>query len=154
MWRLILPSRAIEPSPFTAAAERFRPAEPNRNHWNSSSAMQEQPRGFSPRWSVLVQDVTACTACRACMNARSRPSSQLCANSATASIRPMTDCPQLSMEVVRALAAVPSALTKARSLLMLTVQRPGRGRSEEHTSELQSHSDLVCRLLLEKKKKK
>src|SRR5436190_17237294 len=34
---------------------------------------------------------------------------------------------------------------------------PGRGRairSEEHTSELQSHSDLVCRLLLEKKKPK
>src|SRR5476649_352107 len=33
--------------------------------------------------------------------------------------------------------------------------RPGAGsmRSEEHTSELQSHSDLVCRLLLEKKKK-
>src|SRR2546430_3949881 len=33
---------------------------------------------------------------------------------------------------------------------------PGRGdvgRSEEHTSELQSQSNLVCRLLLEKKKK-
>src|SRR5476649_3085666 len=30
---------------------------------------------------------------------------------------------------------------------------PRRRRSEEHTSELQSHSDLVCRLLLEKKKK-
>src|SRR5438034_7274530 len=30
---------------------------------------------------------------------------------------------------------------------------PGDARSEEHTSELQSHSDLVCRLLLEKKKK-
>src|SRR5437773_7078673 len=28
-----------------------------------------------------------------------------------------------------------------------------RSRSEEHTSELQSHHDLVCRLLLEKKKK-
>src|SRR5437773_7593445 len=28
-----------------------------------------------------------------------------------------------------------------------------RDRSEEHTSELQSHHDLVCRLLLEKKKK-
>src|SRR5438034_8465509 len=27
-------------------------------------------------------------------------------------------------------------------------------RTEEHTSELQSHSELVCRLLLEKKKKK
>src|SRR2546428_5317149 len=30
---------------------------------------------------------------------------------------------------------------------------PVAGRSEEHTSELQSRSDLVCRLLLEKKKK-
>src|SRR2546427_9533992 len=30
----------------------------------------------------------------------------------------------------------------------------GHGRSEEHTSELQSQSNLVCRLLLEKKKKK
>src|SRR5436190_8413032 len=29
---------------------------------------------------------------------------------------------------------------------------PAAPRSEEHTSELQSHSDLVCRLLLEKKK--
>src|SRR2546427_5182739 len=29
----------------------------------------------------------------------------------------------------------------------------GAGRSEEHTSELQSQSNLVCRLLLEKKKK-
>src|SRR5436190_14335336 len=33
-------------------------------------------------------------------------------------------------------------------------QRAVAGRSEEHTSELQSHSDLVCRLLLEKKKKR
>src|SRR5206468_8991241 len=31
--------------------------------------------------------------------------------------------------------------------------RRSRRRSEEHTSELQSRSDLVCRLLLEKKKK-
>src|SRR2546430_3930446 len=30
----------------------------------------------------------------------------------------------------------------------------GRSRSEEHTSELQSQSNLVCRLLLEKKKKR
>src|SRR2546430_12991671 len=30
---------------------------------------------------------------------------------------------------------------------------PTDGRSEEHTSELQSQSNLVCRLLLEKKKK-
>src|SRR5260221_7834677 len=32
-------------------------------------------------------------------------------------------------------------------------RREQEARSEEHTSELQSHSDLVCRLLLEKKKK-
>src|SRR5947207_10814819 len=36
-----------------------------------------------------------------------------------------------------------------------TIPRPrvNSFRSEEHTSELQSHSDLVCRLLLEKKNK-
>src|SRR5690242_18241403 len=33
------------------------------------------------------------------------------------------------------------------------VPRRFRDRSEEHTSELQSHVNLVCRLLLEKKKK-
>src|SRR2546429_404883 len=33
------------------------------------------------------------------------------------------------------------------------VDRPGENRSEEHTSELQSRLHLVCRLLLEKKKK-
>src|SRR5690349_23543547 len=32
--------------------------------------------------------------------------------------------------------------------------KPAERRSEEHTSELQSRRDLVCRLLLEKKKKK
>src|SRR2546427_5947059 len=36
---------------------------------------------------------------------------------------------------------------------VVQVARPAR-RSEEHTSELQSQSNLVCRLLLEKKKKK
>src|SRR5260370_31346064 len=39
-------------------------------------------------------------------------------------------------------------------LLGLSISRPGKRtkRSEEHTSELQSHLNLVCRLLLEKKK--
>src|SRR5260370_10682892 len=35
----------------------------------------------------------------------------------------------------------------------LELQNMKCGRSEEHTSELQSHLNLVCRLLLEKKKK-
>src|SRR5438034_7184183 len=39
-----------------------------------------------------------------------------------------------------------------RTELPIQIQfRAGSNRSEEHTSELQSHSDLVCRLLLEKK---
>src|SRR5256886_12436080 len=48
--------------------------------------------------------------------------------------------------VVTALAA-PSLVTRYDSPPSF-----GRGRSEEHTSELQSQSNLVCRLLLEKKK--
>src|SRR5260221_1968584 len=47
-------------------------------------------------------------------------------------------------------------LPLAPGLFSMTMGCPRRSesfRSEEHTSELQSHSDLVCRLLLEKKKK-
>src|SRR5207237_10666398 len=39
------------------------------------------------------------------------------------------------------------------STLRLLETASASGRSEEHTSELQSHLNLVCRLLLEKKKK-
>src|SRR5208283_6037571 len=42
----------------------------------------------------------------------------------------------------------------AASCSLTTCWPPVAPRSEEHTSELQSHHDLVCRLLLEKKKKK
>src|SRR2546427_5842869 len=50
---------------------------------------------------------------------------------------------------------VPLELTRREyQLLRCLLERPGRIlRSEEHTSELQSQSNLVCRLLLEKKKK-
>src|SRR5436190_23468646 len=40
----------------------------------------------------------------------------------------------------------------ARGACTLALDSSPVTRSEEHTSELQSHSDLVCRLLLEKKK--
>src|SRR5206468_11734940 len=46
---------------------------------------------------------------------------------------------------VKALEAVAQAFLRGNSFC-------GPDRSEEHTSELQSRSDLVCRLLLEKKK--
>src|SRR6266480_1366478 len=44
----------------------------------------------------------------------------------------------------------PKELNSPRSLNIVALTKP---RSEEHTSELQSHVNLVCRLLLEKKKK-
>src|SRR5438132_14007334 len=46
---------------------------------------------------------------------------------------------------------VVNARRRERLLLELADELQ-KQRSEEHTSELQSHSDLVCRLLLEKKK--
>src|SRR5258707_4837172 len=44
-------------------------------------------------------------------------------------------------------------LARANSALGFPILRESSGRSEEHTSELQSRQYLVCRLLLEKKKK-
>src|SRR5438034_2711048 len=46
-----------------------------------------------------------------------------------------------------------STATRAVMVPLTMRRRRRRARSEEHTSELQSHSDLVCRLLLEKKKR-
>src|SRR2546430_10300672 len=48
-------------------------------------------------------------------------------------------------------ASAPSSCTSPTS--SPTAHRATRSRSEEHTSELQSQSNLVCRLLLEKKNK-
>src|SRR5438477_7597329 len=49
----------------------------------------------------------------------------------------------------------PSTAPASSGTLVTTTpgSRNRRSRSEEHTSELQSHVNLVCRLLLEKKKK-
>src|SRR5436190_12948235 len=55
---------------------------------------------------------------------------------------PISSVPLPSTSASAGEALIPSPTTGSSS----------RARSEEHTSELQSHSDLVCRLLLEKKK--
>src|SRR2546427_8580120 len=57
------------------------------------------------------------------------------------------ECRKAGVRVVPVLADVADA-----AACEAMVQR-GLARSEEHTSELQSQSNLVCRLLLEKKKK-
>src|SRR5438132_3036334 len=49
-------------------------------------------------------------------------------------------------------AAVQLRKERAEPVRVLVINGNRLRRSEEHTSELQSHSDLVCRLLLEKKK--
>src|SRR5437016_6853578 len=51
-------------------------------------------------------------------------------------------------------APITSAPNDFRRVAIRSVTRSGESRSEEHTSELQSLTNLVCRLLLEKKKKK
>src|SRR5438034_6805956 len=53
----------------------------------------------------------------------------------------------------RDLVDVPLGSLQAFAVQVPDPLTPPAGRSEEHTSELQSHSDLVCRLLLEKKNK-
>src|SRR2546422_2695272 len=50
--------------------------------------------------------------------------------------------------------AAPRMLRHERSVDAESGSAGGAGRSEEHTSELQSRLHLVCRLLLEKKKKR
>src|SRR2546430_12574062 len=54
---------------------------------------------------------------------------------------------------MRAHSACPLPIPECRSAVVTTLPAPpsALARSEEHTSELQSQSNLVCRLLLEKK---
>src|SRR5260221_5045307 len=53
---------------------------------------------------------------------------------------------------MRAAGRIVTVLGKREAEHLIKVAVVQIARSEEHTSELQSHSDLVCRLLLEKKK--
>src|SRR3712207_8498049 len=46
----------------------------------------------------------------------------------------------------------PLVVKPTRTKMRMKTKTRTMTRSEEHTSELQSHSDIVCRLLLEKKK--
>src|SRR5438034_9262245 len=63
-----------------------------------------------------------------------------------------------SMTRLGSFSAMPNSRSRrsisAQTSLGLTPASTQSTRSEEHTSELQSHSDLVCRLLLEKKKRR
>src|SRR5206468_10864363 len=69
-------------------------------------------------------------------------------------VRPAVPAPETTIGTSRSAGVSPPCSAIFDFLLVYTT--PGWAmpmRSEEHTSELQSRSDLVCRLLLEKKKK-
>src|SRR5438034_1626229 len=63
-------------------------------------------------------------------------------------------CTRLSGERVMILMLPAGGAVEDTLRDLLPLLSAGDTRSEEHTSELQSHSDLVCRLLLEKKKER
>src|SRR5690606_39311807 len=72
-----------------------------------------------------------------------------CSNSMrSASVKPLMACLEAEYIPCRGMAVSETSLPR----LIMAPPRP-RIRSEEHTSELQSRENLVCRLLLEKKKK-
>src|SRR5690625_6373319 len=73
---------------------------------------------------------------------------------------PTTDISTLSLHDALPISPRGTATSEARNamstrhtLSVLVENKPDRVRSEEHTSELQSRGHLVCRLLLEKKKR-
>src|SRR5256885_9279115 len=66
-------------------------------------------------------------------------------------------CPPTSTQCPLGVEAPPARWARARARMAAMVAcllSVASGRSEEHTSELQSPCNLVCRLLLEKKKRK
>src|SRR5438034_7931320 len=74
-----------------------------------------------------------------------------CNDATSSSSDPRTQPPLVRIETVEISVRSERSFT---GIVAARVQSDLGFRSEEHTSELQSHSDLVCRLLLEKKKKK
>src|SRR5260221_869783 len=83
-------------------------------------------------------------------------SKRFCGNSGLMASRLPVDWKQsrhpVSMADSLSISSKPSTPHRRRISVFKRGRCLGSGRSEEHTSELQSHSDLVCRLLLEKKK--
>src|SRR5947209_20495861 len=67
--------------------------------------------------------------------------------------KPQVEARRVELERQLRLALVPKDAMDERNVI-LEIRAGTGGRSEEHTSELQSRQYLVCRLLLEKKKKK
>src|SRR5690606_41201499 len=65
---------------------------------------------------------------------------------------PIATSPSQRLQRLRPCVRLKAAAPTTTTLLKTTKKNKPNSRSEEHTSELQSRENLVCRLLLEKKK--
>src|SRR2546427_6424157 len=93
--------------------------------------------------------------CRATATAHSLPHGLPPASAAATAVATAPESTSVTSSDARSVASslLVAAATTAVSLAWSTLACSPSNRSEEHTSELQSQSNLVCRLLLEKKKK-
>src|SRR3989441_3220427 len=89
---------------------------------------------------------------RASVSSMSSPSAELGTESAGAPLE-ARNARICSRPPVTAPVTTPTPVTATRAIARPARRAASRSRSEEHTSELQSLAYLVCRLLLEKKKK-
>src|SRR4051794_41739574 len=96
-----------------------------------------------------MRSTVASSAPGATERASSRSSTSRCAPSLSSASSRLP-----SSEAPRTPTAPPTSTTCVAPARRRSTLKPAVGRSEEHTSELQSPVHLVCRLLLEKKKKK
>src|SRR5216683_4434277 len=136
--------RRARVSPGHSAGQHLEPDSP---------PMPRTPRATFPLPGTRV--VIPVSACRPSSEARSRRKSD------NRFLRHKRAIMSRDLTLTRAQTCQRDIMTDLHDRLIcpsLTASRPyrrlhARVRSEEHTSELQSRSDLVCRLLLEKKKK-
>src|SRR5690606_10069040 len=114
------------------------------NHKNCYSVFNYSPGGFTMQRIVHFPSVTSVALF------------VLIIISSTFAVAQKADSPSLTSDIVPAgLSITPLDDKTALIRAQLPQEKPGGevARSEEHTSELQSRENLVCRLLLEKKKK-